>query len=151
MFKHIVLTGVAAVGLIAAAAPANAEGYSYMLSDSEQQQVRQCFEAPSGDVFADCVVEIGKQSLRAAGPQVVAMSDRAVLACTDRNSGLDNECAKREGDAIADAVMVALSGYAASIASEPPPDAAFSFSPACWHPSGAHLCALLAVPASDNE
>jgi hypothetical protein len=149
MSRLAITSSAAAISLIAATA--HASDYSYSLSDNERQQVRQCFAAPSGDAFAECVTDIARQSLRAVGPQVIALLEQATTACTDRDTGLDQACAVNEGPAIAKAVLVALQGYAAVIASEPPPDAAFSFSPACWHPSGAHLCALLTIPASDNE
>jgi hypothetical protein len=132
------------------ATQAHAVDYAYTLSDSERQQVRQCFDAPSGDKFAECVTDIARRSLRAAGPQVIALVERAEEACTDRDTGLDNACAKDEGPAIADAVMRGLRDYALVVAAEPRPDA-FSFSPYCLQPSTAHLCALLAIPASDNE
>jgi hypothetical protein len=150
MLRTSILAGTAAISLLATS-QAHAVDYSYTLSDAEQQQVRQCFDASNGDAFADCIIGIGKQSLHDAGPQVIALVERATEACTFRNTGLDAACAKDEGPAIADAVMVALRNYALAVAQQPAPDTSFSFSLYCSLPATAHLCALLASPASDNE
>jgi hypothetical protein len=49
-------------------------------------------------------------------------------------------------------LLIYASACAPAATPEPVHDASLSFSPYCWHPSGAHLCILAyAVPASDSE